>query len=513
MLIRHRRAIALIAAAGVVGGFTSGCRAPSDPPPPMKMRIGIGLPPKASGAPGSGAEMFVRLITSEPLLTNRRDSRQSERIATGWKWDDAGTTLTLTLRRDVHFHDGTLLTPEMAAQILRKAVKNENQEEPLSFASVASVTPRGEDVVEIKMKERNFLVIPDLASVVMSKPDHPEIGTGPFQIVSQDDNGTKLSAFPRYFRGQPGLNEIDIVYYPTQRKAWASMMRDEVDMLHEVSREAAEFVEAETTVTSYKFPRAYYIPLVFNVRHPILKSAEVRKALNEAIDKEALVRDGMNGRGRPADGPVAPGHWAYSPPAQPFVFNPAAARERLDGAGFKARAFSADRPASARFSFKCLVYSGDTRFERLAVLVQKQLADVGVDMVLEPLSQRELVGRLGKGDFDAFLFELAGSSLSWAYEWWHHNPDGRFDSGYRSADAILDTIRGAREEDEVRAAVAQLTTILHRDPPAVFLAWQATARAVSRKFDVAAESDRDIVANLWQWRPAAAVKPTRQAAR
>jgi len=510
VLIRHCRALALIAAAAAVGVYGSGCKARSDPPAPMKMRIGIGLPPKASGAPGSGAESFIRSLTSEPLLANRRDGRQSEFIATKWEWDEAGTTLKLTLRRDVRFHDGTPLTPEIAAQILRKVVKNENRQEPLSFASVASVAPSGDDAVVFKLKERNFFLIADFTAVVMSKPDRPEIGTGPFQIASQDDRGAKLRAFPQYFRGRPGLNEVDVIYYPTQRKAWASMMRDEVDMLHEVSRDAAQFVEAETTVTSYPFPRPYYIPLVFNVHHPVLKNPEVRKALNEAIDKATLVRDGMKGRGRPADGPVPPEHWAYSPPAQPFAFSPAAARARLDAAGFKARAHRADRTAPARFSFKCLVYSGDTRFERLAMLVQKQLADVGVDMILEPLSLRDLVGRLGKGDFDAFLFELVGNSLSWAYEWWHHNPEGRFNSGYKAADAILDTIRAAREEDEVRAAVAQLATILHSDPPAVFIAWQATARAVSTKFEVAGERDRDIVANLWQWRPAA---PAKQAMR
>jgi peptide/nickel transport system substrate-binding protein len=468
------------------------------------MRIGIGVPPKGSGAPGSGAATFVKLLISEPWLTNRPDGRQSERIATGWKWDEDGTTLRLTVRRDVFFHDGTRLTPEIAAQALRKSVRNAAQE-ALSLASISTVAPSGEDAVEIKLKERNSFLVPDLATVLVVKPDRPEIGTGPFEIVSQDDQGANLSAFGRYFRGAPGISEIDVRNYPTQRMAWAALMRDEIDMLHEVSRDAAEFVEAETTVNTYSFPRTFYIPLVFNVRHPILKNPEVRKAINEAIDKAALVRDGMNGRGRPADGPVLPEHWAYSPPAEPFVFNPMAARHRLDAAGLKEHAPSG-RSGPGRFSFTCLVFSGDTRFERLAVLVQKQLADVGVDMTLEPLSQKELVTRLGKGDFDAFLFELAGRSLSWAYEWWHYNPEGRFNSGYKAADAVLEKIRGARTDDEIRVGVAQLARILHDDPPAAFLAWQSTARAVSTKFDVAPEPNRDILANLWQWRPATAAK-------
>jgi hypothetical protein len=48
--------------------------------------------------------------------------------------------------------------------------------------------------------------------------------------------------------------------------------------------------------------------------------------------------------------------------------------------------------------------------------------------------------------------------------------------------------------------------VLHADPPAAFLVWQATSRAVSTKFDVEAEDNRDIFVNVWQWRPAGAPK-------
>ena len=58
---------------------------------------------------------------------------------------------------------------------------------------------------------------------------------------------------------------------------------------------------------------------MFHVRHPILKRAEVRIAINQALDRVALVRDGMNGRGRPADGPIWPQHWAYTPDREAFV--------------------------------------------------------------------------------------------------------------------------------------------------------------------------------------------------
>src|SRR5258708_15418359 len=257
--------------------------------------------------------------------------------------------------------------------------------------------------------------------------------------------------------------------YPTQRKAWAALMRSEIDMLYEVSRDAVDFVEVETTVKTYSFPRAYYIPLVFSVRHPVLRNAEVRKAINEALDRATLIRDGLNGRGRPADGPILPEHWAYSSPAQPFVFNPDAARLTLDAAGLPVRPSTGGK-MPARFSFTCLVFANDTRFERLAVLVQKQLADVGIDMKLLSLPQPELVARLASGDFDAFLFEMFGRSLSWTYDFWRSHEGSHVKSGYRAADSLLDRMRGARSEEDVRSAVADLARILHDDPPAAFLA-------------------------------------------
>jgi peptide/nickel transport system substrate-binding protein len=467
------------------------------------MRIGLGAPP--GGSLGTGAKAVVNLLKSDPWLGSRPDGHPAERIAIDWSWDPAGTTLHLKLRPGVYFHDGTLLTPEIAAEALRKSA---SRAEASSFKSVSSITPSGTDGVDIHLKERNAFILPDLTAVMVVKPDNPDIGTGPFQVEHVDDHGGVLTVFPKYYRGRPALSRITVTNYPTQRNAWTAMMRGDIDMLYEVSRDAAEFVQAESTVKSYKFLRPYYIPLVFNLRNPVLRNPEVRKAINQALDREALIRDGMGGRGTPADGPIWPQNWAYSAPRTPFVFDPTAAKARLDAV----RSMSDRKPGAngpRRLSFTCLVFANDPRFERLAALVQKQLADVGIDMKLQPVPEKELVPRLQNGHFDAFLFEMAGRSLKWVYDFWRYQEGGLNNSGYRSADAVLDRIRGALTDEEVRTGVAELQQVLHDDPPAAFLAWQEQTRAVSTKFDVAAEKNRDILTNLWQWRPAS----TKQASR
>jgi peptide/nickel transport system substrate-binding protein len=469
------------------------------------MRIGIGTPAVATQA--SGVRFVISSLSGEPWLTGGLEGRQSARLVSDWSWNPEHTTLRLNLRQDVYFHDGTRLNAELGAQILRQTIADKTGQ--LSFASIRSVAVSGEYALDLILSEPNSFLLPDLAISSVRLPDKPTVGTGPFQVTQSDDQHTILKAFPKYYRGTPSITEVTVNSYPTLRSAWAALLRGEIDMLHEVSRDALEWVKAEKTVKTYSFRRPYYISLVFNQRHPVLGQPAVRRAISEAFDKPLLVRDALNGRGRPADGPIWPEHWAYSTRTAPFDFNPTAARTTLEAAKFKIHP-GKNGGMPGRFSFTCLVFADDTRFDRLAVLVQRELADVGVDMKLLPLKTDALEARLKSGDFDAFLFEMAGRSLSWVYDFWHSHEGIRVNSGYRSADAVLDRIRGARSDDEVRSGMAELARVLHDDPPAAFLAWQETTRAVSATFDVAAEKDRDVLANLWQWRP---VPPTKQASR
>lgn len=461
------------------------------------MRIGIGIP--TNGNPAIGLNQVIAYLTDEDWLANQPDGHQSERTATNWTWDPSYTTLRLALRQNIFFHDGTHLDAELAAASLRESVTRGGA---LSFKDVTSVSVSGPFTLDIHLSKPDAFLLSDLGLVAVTKPGKTHSTTGPFQLATRSGQDAVLRAYPRYYRGRPALSEIDIKTYPTQRSAWAALMRGDIDMLHEVSRDAAGFVRAESTVQSYSFERPYYIPLVFNVRHPALKSPAVRQALNEALDRDALVRDGLNGFGRPADGPIRPEFWAYSR-GTPFQFNPDAARSLLDASGFPLK--PADRNSiPSRFSFQCLVYTGDSRFEHLAVLVQKQLADVGVEMELVSVKDfADLVGRLSTGKFDAFLFEMAGGSLSWVYQFWRSG-SGELNSGYQAADNALDRLRSSRSDDEIRAAIADLTRVMHDDPPAAFLAWQTTVRAVSTKFDVEPEKNRDILSNVWQWRLAPA---------
>jgi ABC-type transport system substrate-binding protein len=168
------------------------------------------------------------------------------------------------------------------------------------------------------------------------------------------------------------------------------------------------------------------------------------------------------------------------------------------------------RPAAApgqmpsRFAFDCLLWAVDARFERLAIVVQKQLYDIGVDMRIVPIqTNREWGTRMVSGNFDAFLAQQSsGRSLAWVYRFWHTpgvGTPGLLTTGYRSADAVLDRMRAAMTDRETREAVDDLQKILYDDPPAVFLVWGQTTRALRGDIRVPKETVPDVMGTLWRW--------------
>jgi peptide/nickel transport system substrate-binding protein len=440
-----------------------------------------------------GSEQSVRglvpLFSAEPLITVEWDGTPVFRIAESATSAEDGTSLTLRLRSNVKFHNGEKVTAEAVAKLMS---------EPLRRRGISAISADDELTLTLKFAQPFGFRPETLSDVRLQDEINLQLRTGPFKVVSSDP--PVLEGFADYYQGSPFVRRVTIKRYPSQRAALTAMMRGEVNFLHEVSREAIEFVQAGGDFQTYPLLRPYVIPLVFNLRHPILAKREVRVALNEAIDREEVVRNGMRGHGQVAEGPYWPFLSTYTRGRYPSPYNPEAAKVRLDAAGFPVKRSGAEQPPS-RFRFTCLVPAGDSRFERIALVVQRQLLAVGVDMDLRPTTQLESNKSVKSRDFEAIIFEMVtGRTLDWPTVFWQSkNP--YFDHGYSTADRALARLQHARSSDEARLAVSEVMSHLRDDPPAIFLALPREARAADKAFYIPYETDRDVLGTLWQLRP------------
>lgn len=497
----RRAAIGLMITALCAG--SSGCAGSSTAHrDEVQLRIGVGGATSAR----QGLGVLTRLLIAESLLTVGWDGRPVPNLADGWDWLEDGQVLRLHLRPGLKFHDGRPVTAPIVAKMLRTEVTAARTGGYVGgFEYVEAIESPDDSTLIIRLSRRDTFLLSALDETHIVDAKGTDIGTGPFRITDHEPH-LVAEKYAEYHRGVPAIDRVEIIPYDTQRSALSAMMRGEVDMVQEVARESVEFLEGASRIETYTSVRPYYIPLVFNLRHPILSRVEVRRALSDAIDREQIVRDAMRGHGQVAQDPVWPSHWAHSAAARQHTYNPEAARLRLDALGLPVKADPAGKQMASRFRLTCLYWAEDPEFERIALLLQRQLAAVGVDLVLEAAKAAELGERNRQGNFEVLLFRLLGGrSFDWTYRFWHSpagNQAALQDTGYAGADRILERLRSARDENETRTAVAELQQRFYHDAPAAFIAWIETTRAVDGSFDVGEKDDPDIFANLWRWKPA-----------
>jgi peptide/nickel transport system substrate-binding protein len=437
---------------------------------------------------------IVGLLSDERLVGLTKDGRPEPRLAERWEVSPDGLTWRVHLRPGLVFQNGERITSAaVRTAILAQTDPSGTQIPPglLDLQAVETPTP---DEIVLRLAKPNALLLESLLlTPVYGTKDS---GAGPFQLTSQTAGRATLRRFDRYYRGRSQVDVITVGEYPSQREAWSAMLRGDVDMLYDVGPDAFEFVNESPSAHVATFLRPFVTGLVFNATHPVLGRRDVRRALNLAVDRPGVIESAAGGRAMAATDHIWPNHWARDASAPALAFDAAAARTTLDAAGLRPKA-----GPSPRFTFTCLVQA-DARAERLALLIQRQLLGIDVDMRLEALGLREFQQRLDSGRYDAFLSELAtGYGLGLTYMWWHPGPRSAIiDTGYTGAVPALDRLRTARTDDDVRKAVHALQRTMADDPPAVFLYWRHVSRAVNRRFVLPAGDDQDILRTVDRWR-------------
>jgi ABC-type transport system substrate-binding protein len=446
---------------------------------PVTLRIGFGL--AAGTTPEIGIQQTARNIALDGLVRVGRDGRAIPVLAETWSVSDDGLVWNVRLRSST-FHSGKPADAESIRRILQAQL-------PAALGpavvDIADIRATSDHELQFSLRRRSTFLLERL-DVAIHELASDLSGTGPFLVGNSETNQVEMKANDGYYGGKPLIDRVTLMPYTSVRSAWADLLRGKVDMLYDVGVDALDSLQSSNDVKIFTFQRGYAYLLLLNVRRPYLADAGFRRELNAAIDRDALIADGLRGHGTPALGAVWPYHWAYSPDMPQFSYRPRRLTSELSGRRLK-------------------LLFGEKSLERLALVIQRQLQAISVETELELVPGEQVVARLQAGDFDAVLSDyIQGPNLVRPYLFWHSGAPYNFGHYSNSrADAALDAIRHAADDTAYKAGVTAFQRAIIDDPPAVFLAWRERARAVSNHFQVPAEPQDDVLASLHLWRPVA----------
>lgn len=440
-----------------------------------------------------------------------------------------GRTYIYHLRRGVKWQDGA---PFGAADVIAswRAVMNPRNDtfEREGYNVVQSIAARGRYTVVVRLRKRyppfvsRFFaplqeggkpVLP--AHVLRRERDfnhgtlaRQPIGTGPFRLVEwvRGDRMT-FRRFDGYFRGRPRLRRIVLRFIPQQETIAAELRAHHLDLIvHPQTALLGVYREdADAIVTSAAWNAQ--TSLILNAGNPILASREVRRALAASVPYARILRDVAFGVGRPARSSLPPTALGYvALPARRL--DRAAARRRLDRAGWHLGADGIRTRGGRRLTLTLATIAGESNFARIALLLQASLRAVGIDLTIKTYPYRTIFapdGPIYGGRFDLALYD---DTLDW-------DPDvsnylacdrvyPRGQNIFRFCDPKLDRLERAglgSDDPSVRAPIyAAASRRIWHDVP--YVALYDARRLIVRSSDLRGYRPNATATpwwNAWQW--------------
>lgn len=385
-------------------------------------------------------------------------------------------TIVFKIREGVKFHDGTPLTIEDVLFSFQRILNPDTKSPAAAFyQDVESIKAIGDNKIEFKLKKpMASALLPNFAGVnssIVSKKFVESAknmqletnGTGPFYLAEYvPGNYITLKKNPYYYvKDQPYVDEIKIVFMPEEVSRVAALKNGDVDIAKiNEPLNLKQFPEGKFKV--YRSPVLSYYLIGINTTRKPLNDPKVRNALNYAINREAIIKAVAFSEGI-VTGPLNPAvqPWALQPKAfDEYTYNPAKAKELLAQAGY---------PNGFEFE---IVTSQRYNFDKVAQVIQAQLAEVGVKVKINLVEWGIFIKRWRESDFDAFISMNSGSI----------EPDIQFYRTFHTGgstnvflysnprvDELLDLGRSEVDISKRKAIYDELQRLLVKESPIIFL--------------------------------------------
>ena len=219
------------------------------------------------------------------------------------------------------------------------------------------------------------------------------IGTGPFKFLAyQKDAVIRYKAHDDYFAGRAAID--DLIFAITTEPAVRHQKLKAGECHFNPYPQPAD-LQAIKDDPELKLPQQEGLNvgyLAYNTKVAPFDNANVRKALNMAIDKQAILDAVFQGAGKAAKNPIPPTIWSYNDAIQDDPYDPEASKKMLADAGvsgleMKIWAMPVQRP-----------YNPDAR--RMAEVIQADFAKVGVTVEIVSYEWGEYLKRSKDEDRD-----------------------------------------------------------------------------------------------------------------
>jgi peptide/nickel transport system substrate-binding protein len=277
-------------------------------------------------------------------------------LATAWRYVD-DTTLEFELRRGVTFHDGSPFSADDVVYTVATILADPDISVPSNFTWLEGAEKVDSHRVRLKLKRIFPAAIEYVAMVLPIWPQaareamgarafaEAPVGAGPYRLAGREGyRRLLLERFEGYYpdspKGRPAIAKLQIDQVPDAATELDALLAGRVDWIWNFLAEANDTVARTPGLAALRAEsmRIGYLSLDAAGRtgaaNPLTQQ-KVRQAIFHAIDRQAFVRQVVQGGSRVPEAPCFPTQFGCEAAAAVrYDYNPARAKQLLAEAGY-----------------------------------------------------------------------------------------------------------------------------------------------------------------------------------
>ena len=375
----------------------------------------------------------VRFLTGGVLLRLNRRSQQIEpELAESWKISPDGRVLSFKLRSDLRFSDGTSLTSRDVVWTLRRVLAPSTAapvaEEFIAPQQVTVEAPDAQNVI-VHLPQRVVGIGKVFDEIAIEPADHPgegKITSGPFTVADyKQGQYVRLKANPNYWKHDaagarlPYASGIRLDILSNREQEIARFQRGGYDLVDGLPPEYYSVLAQKNPGMVHDLgPSLNTEQLWFNespnaalpdYEKTWFQSRAFRVAISQAIHRADLARIAYDSHATPAYGFISPANTIWYNTRLQFPHEDIGAAARLlSSAGFGKKSGQLYDAGGHRVRFSILTNSGNRAREKMATLIQQDMAALGIEVNVVTLDFPALIDRLMHTmDYEACLLGLS----------------------------------------------------------------------------------------------------------
>lgn len=380
----------------------------------------------------------IRYLTGGVLVRIDRQTQELKpELALSWKVSKDGRQISFRLRSGVSFSDGTPFSAEDVAYTVQQLM------DPALHSPTGDAFRSGTGNVETNVISRTQISIrfpaqvagldrlfDQVAILSQHSPKKEMAVLGPFMVADYKPGSTVLlKRNPNYWKadGQgrklPYLDSIRLDIQPNRDVEMLRFKRGELGLINSLDSEYFDKLAATSPQLVHDAgPSLDSEQLWFNevAKSPIpgykknwFRSANFRRAISEAINRDDLSRVVFKGHAQPAVGPFSPANkfW-FNSKLKPQTYSPDAALKALQTEGFRMENGALKDKDGNAVVFSIITNAGNKYRERMAVLIQDDLQKIGIHVNVVTLDFPSLIERMTQSfDYEAIILGLTNVDL------------------------------------------------------------------------------------------------------